>query len=176
MSRFLPPGSSLPENVKNRLGHLIIYILKEVLTIENKYGYKVPLLSSEHRSTKKKDQFSKVAILRINEHFLRTVIPKLEKTEDIFIHMERSLPTIIEPLPWLDPEIGGYYSQATTVMKYSNCPVQERAIKYADNHRIFEVLNFLSSTPWKINQSVLAIVEQIWTEGGQQNYIPKRYS
>ncbi len=55
MSRFLPPGSSLPENVKNRLGHLIIYILKEVLTIENKYGYKVPLLSSEHRSTKKKD-------------------------------------------------------------------------------------------------------------------------
>jgi DNA-directed RNA polymerase, mitochondrial len=90
--------------------------------------------------------------------------------------MERSLPTIIEPLPWLDPEIGGYYSQATTVMKYSNCPLQEKAIKFADNHRAFEVLNFLSRTPWKINQRVLDIIEEIWTEGGEQSCIPKRYS
>lgn len=51
--------------------------------------------------------------------------------------MERSLPTLIEPLPWMDPEIGGYYSQATTVMKYSHCPVQERVLKYADNYRAF---------------------------------------
>lgn len=44
-------------------------------------------------------------------------------------------------------------------MKYSgNCPVQERAIKYADNYRAFEVLNFLGKTPWKINQKVLQIV------------------
>jgi DNA-directed RNA polymerase, mitochondrial len=90
--------------------------------------------------------------------------------------MERSLPTIITPLPWQDPEIGGYYSQATTVMKYSHCPVQERVLKYNDNHRPFQVLDFLSRTPWQINKQVLAIVEDVWTEGGEQSCIPKRYS
>ena len=49
-------------------------------------------------------------------------------------------------------------------------------MKYADNHRVFNVLNYLSKIPWKINQDVLAIVEEVWKEGGQQNYIPKRYS
>lgn len=46
MSRFRGPEPILPENVKAEIGHLLVYILKEVLTIENKYGYKVPLLSS----------------------------------------------------------------------------------------------------------------------------------
>jgi DNA-directed RNA polymerase len=31
-------------------------------------------------------------------------------------------------------------------------------MKYADNDRIFKVLDFLSSTPWKINREVLDIV------------------
>ena len=125
------------EEVQSELGQVLIYMLKEVLTVSNKYGYRVPLITSEHRLLKRQEEFVSISILRINEHFLGEIIPKLEKTEDMFIHMERSLPTIIEPLPWLDPEVGGYYSQATTVMRYSHCPVQERVLKYADNHRTF---------------------------------------
>jgi len=53
-----------------------------------------------------------------------SLIPKLEKSQDMFVHMERSVPTIIKPLPWMDMDIGGYYSQATNVMRFSNCPVQ----------------------------------------------------
>ncbi len=49
-------------------------------------------------------------------------------------------------------------------------------MKYADNHRVFNVLDYLSKIPWKINKDVLRIVEEIWTEGGEQSYIPKRYS
>ena len=48
-------------------------------------------------------------------------------------------------------------------MKYSHCPVQERVLKYADNHRAFSVLNILSTTPWKINKKVLDLVEEIWS-------------
>jgi hypothetical protein len=68
---------------------------------------------------------------------LEDIIPKIEKSDDIFLHMERCVPTIIEPLAWLEPDIGGYYSQATSFMRYSQCSVQERIVKYADNHRIF---------------------------------------
>ena len=75
--------------------------MKELLKIENKYGYKVPLLIAEHKSVKKNDTCVQISVLRLNEHFLTTLIPKLEKSEDMFVHMERSVPTIIEPLPWI---------------------------------------------------------------------------
>jgi DNA-directed RNA polymerase len=61
-------------------------------------------------------------------------------------------------------------------MRYKNCPVQERSIKYSDNYRSFSALNFLGKTPWKINKTVLDLVSAIWDEGGNQNYIPNRYS
>lgn len=91
----------IPERAHMELGNLIVYLLRELLKIENKYGYKVPLLIAEHRTTRKNDQLIFTNILRLNEHFLMTLIPKLEKSEDMFVHMERSVPTIIEPLPWL---------------------------------------------------------------------------
>ena len=49
-------------------------------------------------------------------------------------------------------------------------------LKYADNHRVFAVLDFLSRTAWKINRQVLGVVEDVWAEGGMQSCIPKRYS
>jgi DNA-directed RNA polymerase len=38
--------------------------------------------------------------------------------------MDRSLPTIIEPAPWIDFEIGGYYLRPTTIMRYAYSPDQ----------------------------------------------------
>jgi hypothetical protein len=55
MSRVRGSEPILSDAVRQELGTLLIYILKEVLTVDNKYGYKVPLLISEHRSIKKKN-------------------------------------------------------------------------------------------------------------------------
>ena len=46
MSRFHHPKGDMPEDIQALMGQLIVFILKEVLTIENKYGYKVPFLTS----------------------------------------------------------------------------------------------------------------------------------
>jgi hypothetical protein len=80
MSRFGRNRSEFPKQVETDLGQLLIYILKEVLTIENKYGYKVPFLISEHRSIKQNEEFTTLSILRVNEHFLNDILPRLEKT------------------------------------------------------------------------------------------------
>lgn len=61
-------------------------------------------------------------------------------------------------------------------MRFSNCKLQERLIRYSDLSRVFGILNSLASTPWKINKKVLGVVEAIWAEGGQAGSIPKRYS
>lgn len=95
ITRFKKYAGVIPERVHSELGHLIVFFLKELLKIENKYGYKVPLLIKEHRSNKTATGMVMVSILRLNEHFLSTLIPKLEKSEDMFVHMEKSVPTII---------------------------------------------------------------------------------
>ena len=59
------------------------------------------LLIVDHRIVKQDNNFKSINILRLNESFLATLIPKLEKNEDMFIHMERSVPTLIEPLSWI---------------------------------------------------------------------------
>ena len=166
----------IPNKVKREMGELLVTLLRELLKVKNKHGYAVPLLHLEHRFVQKDSKYQAHSVLRINEEFVGRLMPKISKTEDMFLHMERSVPALIAPLPWVEPGIGGYYSQATSVMRYSNCPVQERILKYADNHRVFAVLDFLGSTPWQINKQVLAVVEQVWAEGGLQSCIPKRYS
>jgi DNA-directed RNA polymerase len=41
---------------------------------------------------------------------------------------------------------------------------------------VYEVLEFLGKTGWKINKRVLRVVEAIWEEGGSIGNIPKRHS
>lgn len=65
---------------------------------------------------------------------------------------------MIEPLPWIDYEIGGYYLQSTVVMRFSNSKLQERLIKYSDLSRVYNVLNNLGKVSWKINKKVLQVV------------------
>ena len=66
MGKYQNPKDEMPEPIQSELGKILIYIIKEVLTIDNKYGYKVPLITSEHKATKKQEEFFSVSILRIN--------------------------------------------------------------------------------------------------------------
>jgi len=49
------------------MGRMLVFILKELLKIKNKYNYKVPLLILEHRTFKKNDEFTSSSILRVND-------------------------------------------------------------------------------------------------------------
>lgn len=71
------------------------------------------------------------------------------------MHMDSSIPTMIPPMPWVEYEIGGYFQYPSILMRFSQCKVQERLIRYSDLSRVFTVLNQLGKTPWKINKKVL---------------------
>jgi DNA-directed RNA polymerase, mitochondrial len=68
--------------------------------------------------------------------------------------------------------MGGYFQKPTNLMRISESQLQENAIKFADLHQIFHVLDLMGSTPWRINKNVLKVVEYIWEEGGGQGEIP----
>lgn len=39
---------------------------------------------------------------------------------------------------------------------------------------MFQILNIMGETPWKINKKVLNVMENIWQEGGGFGEIPLR--
>jgi len=36
----------------------------------------------------------------------------------MYVHLDRSLPTIYPPAPWVDPEVGGYYLKPTNLVRF----------------------------------------------------------
>lgn len=69
----------MPEEVQFHIGSMLIYLMKEIIKIKNKSGYRIPLLSLEHKLFKKDQDVVSIKILRINEHFFNTIEPIIEK-------------------------------------------------------------------------------------------------
>lgn len=61
----------------------------------------MPLLTLEHKYLKRGSEIIYDKRLKINDHFLNTVLPILEKEGDLFMHLDSSIPTMIPPMPWI---------------------------------------------------------------------------
>lgn len=109
----------ISKHSKIMIGSVLTYLMKSIIKVKNSYGFLVPLLVSENRKTTKTAEFAS-SVLAVNEDFLIDLVSQIEKENNSYLHMDRSLPTIIEPAPWVDYEIGGYYLRPTTIMRYSN--------------------------------------------------------
>lgn len=162
----------IPPDIQIKIGSLMVYFMKETIKIKNEYGFWVPLITPGYvRSTKDSKNFG---VLFINENFLLNLYNKVNQNDSLFVHLDRSLPMIYKPAPWQDYEIGAYYQKPTKIMRINESDIQETVLKHADLHRIYEVLDLLSQTPWKINKKVLDVAEKIWEMGGGMGEIPKK--
>lgn len=103
------------------------------------------------------------------------LMKQVEKRDNLFIQMDRSLPMIYPPADWVDYEIGGYYQKPTNIMRLQDSYIQKKAVKYADLKSVCEVLNSIGSVPWRINKDILEVVENIWEMGGNLGEIPRKY-
>ncbi len=99
----------IPEEILLEISRVVLVMARDLLKVKNKYGYKVPLLVPELKYIRSNKQVSTVNILKINDYFMKTIVSVLEKEGDLFLHQEKSVPTIIQPLPWISEDIGGYY-------------------------------------------------------------------
>lgn len=164
---------SIPPDIQIKIGSLMVYFIKETIKLKNEHGFWVPLLTPGRMKFQEKTKLS-TGILYVNENFVLTIFKKMDKTNSLFVQLERSLPMIYKPAPWQDCELGTYYQKPTKLMRVRESTMQENAIKYADLHKIFNVLDLLSETAWRINKKVLNVVEKIWELGGGKGEIPKR--
>lgn len=85
------------------------------------------------------------------------------------------LPTIIPPRPWTSPVDGGYWSDR--VRKLSIVKTRSRAyleeLSNMDLTKVYDAVNAMQSTAWKINQDVLNVMTQLWDSGSTLGEIPK---
>lgn len=79
------------------------------------------------------------------------------------------VPMLIPPKKWKGYDKGGYLFLPSYVMRTHGSRKQQDAVKSVPRRqlqKVFEALDTLGNTKWRINRRVLSVVESIWARGG----------
>uniref|UniRef100_A0A2P2MCN7 DNA-directed RNA polymerase n=1 Tax=Rhizophora mucronata TaxID=61149 RepID=A0A2P2MCN7_RHIMU len=80
------------------------------------------------------------------------------------------MPMLLPPLNWKGYDQGAYLFLPSFVMRTHGSKLQRESIRRAPRKQlepVFEALNTLGNTKWRVNKRVLSIVDRIWANGGQ---------
>lgn len=84
------------------------------------------------------------------------------------------LPTIIPPRPWTTPFDGGYWTprvrRLSLVKTHSRQYLEELAEH--DMPEVYDAVNAMQHTAWRINTKVLEVVRELWNNGSTLGGIP----
>ncbi|RZC61884.1 hypothetical protein C5167_023661 [Papaver somniferum] len=85
-------------------------------------------------------------------------------------HMEMSyMPMLIPPKKWKGYQTGGHLFLPSYVMRTHGAKQQQEAVKSVPRkqmQRVFEALDTLGRTKWRVNKRVLEVIEAVWARGG----------
>ena len=85
-------------------------------------------------------------------------------------------PTIIPPRDWINPYKGGYHNELLrplTLLKTNNQNhVSELANRTDEMKPLYDAINAIQSTAWRINKPVLQVLETIWERGLEIGKLP----
>ncbi|XP_021750285.1 DNA-directed RNA polymerase 3B, chloroplastic-like isoform X2 [Chenopodium quinoa] len=79
------------------------------------------------------------------------------------------VPMLIPPKNWKGYDKGGYLFLPSYVMRTHGSRKQQEAMRKTppqQMQKVFEALNTLGHTKWRINRKVLSVVESLWASGG----------
>ncbi|XP_054819802.1 DNA-directed RNA polymerase 2B, chloroplastic/mitochondrial-like isoform X2 [Prosopis cineraria] len=80
------------------------------------------------------------------------------------------MPMLVPPVKWTGFDKGGHLFLPSYVMRTHGAKQQREAIKRAPLKQlepVFEALDTLGHTKWRINKRVLSITDRIWASGGR---------
>ncbi|KAI5805117.1 hypothetical protein EDC01DRAFT_685897 [Geopyxis carbonaria] len=90
----------------------------------------------------------------------------------------RLLPMLVPPRPWMASNDGGYYYSFSKMMRTKSSREQEIYVRAAstrgDLEQVFEGLDVLGQTAWKINRKVFDVILEVWNKGEEFADIPPR--
>src|SRR3546814_16947129 len=76
------------------------------------------------------------------------------------------MPMIVRPRRWRTPTYGGYLTPrpGNLFIKQRNKPYHQE-IRHADLTQVYDSVNHVQDTPWRINCRVLAVLAKVWGGG-----------
>lgn len=101
---------------------------------------------------------------------------------DELVYWPVYMPTKIPPKPWTGPRDGGYWTPFVPTpflirFRASHETQHQKAIEEyeaLDMPEVYEGLNFIQDTRWKINKPVLEVMQQFWDNDTALAGIPRR--
>lgn len=150
------------------LGAALLSILIETTVITNK-GREEPAFRVEKKWTPKRKTTSYVVL---NENLYRMF------TEDELMSWAasttRHAPMIVPPTEWTGPQSGGYRWLEADLMRTHGSQMQREALRHGDLSLVYEGLNILGKTAWRINHEILDIANTCWANNIPIGDIPSR--
>lgn len=80
------------------------------------------------------------------------------------------MPMLVPPVKWTGYDKGAYMFLPSSVMRTHGVRQQREAVKRAPLQQlqtVFEALDILGATKWRVNKRVLSVVDRIWNSGGR---------
>ncbi|CAL0313032.1 unnamed protein product [Lupinus luteus] len=80
------------------------------------------------------------------------------------------MPMLVPPVNWTGYDKGAYLFLPSFVMRIHGARQQREAVKRASKNQlnpVFEALDTLGNTKWRVNKKVLSVIDQIWANGGR---------
>lgn len=169
-------AKNLSRNTKVSMGKLLVTTLVEIANYQHKIGNDVVKMIPAFELDFPKSTISNFTIKQI-----RVARPIIDSISYEHVTKEtrhvRHFPMVTRPKPWISPDDGGYFLYPTPIMRYSSFEKQMKPLyEHHDQLKvIYEALNALGETRWRINIDVYNIIKQAWDEGGNIADLPNRY-
>jgi DNA-directed RNA polymerase len=149
--------------------HLGVRLLWLLIGTASASNYRDPWSQAFHHR-KRRQKNKTIAFISMSEH-VRDIIEDGHSWRQYM--RPRYLPMLVAPYPW-KPEGQGGYIRIRTPFVSKPTQTQKAALKDADLSKIYDCLNALNETAWRINRPVYEVVKQLWDSGGGVAGIPHR--
>jgi DNA-directed RNA polymerase N-terminal len=151
------------------LGVVLLSMLFETAVVRQPNGVDQPAFSLEKRWTKKFKTMSFVMLdAQVSKLFLEDEFVSLAATTT------RHTPMILPPTDWVSPDEGGYRWLKVDLMRCHGSHTQLEALKHANLTEVYDGLNALGRTAWKVNQKILDVGQYCWKNNIPIGDIPSR--
>jgi DNA-directed RNA polymerase len=88
------------------------------------------------------------------------------------------MPCVVPPRPWTTATKGGYYTQAVPQLKMVKTRhaeyIEELSNRVDEMPIVYDAINALQETAFKVNVKVLDVMREIWDSGGNMGGLPAR--
>jgi len=175
-SKQMSENQELDEVLFQQIGAIMVDILLKHAEVpvnpDNKYSELVPAF--EHvKKQLGKQSYKQVGVLTPSEalvNYMETRHQSMQVSQSFIRH----LPMVLKPKDWSQVYDGAYHSIDSYVMRTKQSLIQKHVLREAVLDELFEGLNVLNSTAWRINPNVHATILKIWELGGGKVGMPSR--